>query len=106
MDNLTSNIRKYANEGTVQFAIHTTKQSIEISLSDEGQGIPEKDLPFIFDMHFSASNNQNKDAHGIGLVICKQIIEHHEGTLRVSSQEHKGTTMTITLPALKESRDE
>ncbi|AWE06238.1 hypothetical protein DCE79_02040 [Lysinibacillus sp. 2017] len=103
IDNLTSNIRKYANEGTVHFSINSTDQFIEISLSDEGQGIPEKDLPFIFDMHFSASNNHRKESHGIGLAICKQIIEHHGGSLRVSSDGQKGTTMTIRLPVLKES---
>lgn len=99
ISNMTNNILKYANEGTVQLSMICDGKVLEIILQDEGRGIPTKDLPFVFDLNFKASNNQNnKDSYGIGLAICKQIVGHHNGTIQVASEENKGTAFTITLP--------
>lgn len=97
--NMTNNILKYANEGTVELTFTCKEHVLEISLRDEGVGIPAKELPFVFDLNFKASNNHsNKESYGICLAICKQIVDHHNGTIQVASEENKGTTFTITLP--------
>lgn len=99
INNMTNNILKYANEGTVELTLACKEHMLEISLRDEGVGIPAKELPFVFDLNFKASNNHlNKESYGIGLAICKQIVDHHNGTIQVASEENKGTTFTITLP--------
>lgn len=96
--NLASNIRKYANQGTVQFSCCASEDKFALTLKDEGQGIPKKDIPFIFDMHYSASNNYKEESYGIGLSICKQIIEHHAGSIKIESDEGRGTAIYVELP--------
>ncbi|MER1999964.1 MAG: ATP-binding protein, partial [Lysinibacillus sp.] len=101
VQNLTSNINKYANTGVVYAHFIVMNSTLSITISDQGIGIPMKDLPFIFDMHFIASNHSRKEAHGIGMAICKRIIELHDGKIDVSSTEGKGTTFTIELPIVE-----
>jgi signal transduction histidine kinase len=75
---------------------HST-QRVQIVVSDTGCGIPEADLPFVFDPYRqAASNNQNKGV-GLGLAIVKRIIDGHGGTIAVDSKVGRGTTFTIEL---------
>ena len=67
------------------------------SVEDSGIGIPEKELPFIFDMHYRASNNTAGNSNGIGLAICKQILTHHKGEIFVESTEGVGTKFSISI---------
>jgi signal transduction histidine kinase len=68
--------------------------SIEIAISDTGEGIDEKDLVRIFDPFFTSKENGS----GLGLAITHGIIEQHNGTLAVDSKLGRGTRFTITLP--------
>ena len=72
-----------------------TKQAVEISFADTGLGIPEKDLPRIFNPFFSI----REGGTGLGLSIVHKIIENHKGEISVRSHPDKGTTFTIRLPA-------
>ncbi|MFC1703557.1 nitrogen regulation protein NR(II) [Candidatus Omnitrophota bacterium] len=73
----------------------TTKQSIEIAISDTGCGISKKDLPRLFDPFFSTKEN----GAGLGLSITHEIIKNHGGKIRVESKNGKGSTFMVELPA-------
>ncbi len=63
-----------------------------VSVSDSGVGIPEKELPYIFDRFYKTKSEENKSGSGLGLAIAKQIAERHGVTISVESRESEGTT--------------
>ncbi|MBI4715497.1 MAG: PAS domain S-box protein [Nitrospirae bacterium] len=67
---------------------------VEVEIADAGKGIPEKDIPRIFDPFFTSRS----DGTGLGLTIVKRIVEEHRGEIGVRSAEGKGTRVTIRLP--------
>ena len=76
------------------------KNKCFLTIKDNGKGIPEEDLPFIFDK-FYQSNNQNiqkPEGSGLGLAICKQILENHNGKIWVKNNKKSGVTFGFTLP--------
>ena len=75
---------------------------VEITISDQGVGIPEPDLPYIFTRFFRASNVDSGkfQGTGLGLSIVQQVIDHHNGGIAVSSQEGVGTLFTVEFPLL------
>ena len=70
-----------------------------ITVQDTGIGIAQENLPKLFNIqqHFSTKGTQNEKGIGLGLYLCKEFIEKHQGTISVQSQVGKGTTFTITL---------
>ena len=77
-------------------------QYVEIKIIDQGMGIGQKDLPFIFDRFYRADTSRSKtstEGYGLGLSIAKQTIKEHEGNIKVESTLKKGTTFSIFLPA-------
>lgn len=97
LNNLISNAIKYSNEGTIHFSMSVENDKWVCSVEDAGIGIPEKELPFIFDMHYRASNNKLGNSNGIGLSICKQIMTHHQGDIVVESTEGNGSVFSIII---------
>ncbi len=87
----------------------SAKQSdgtVLIAVRDHGIGIPEKDLPHIFDRFYRADTARSKqtvDGYGLGLSIAKRIAELHAGSITATSEPKKGSTFTIKLP-VKQSR--
>ena len=86
-----------------EHGIITIKTSIKddfviIDIKDNGKGIPKNELDDIFKPFFTTKSK--KDGSGLGLFICKDIIEKYNGTIKVKSVLDKGTTITITLPVL------
>jgi two-component system nitrogen regulation sensor histidine kinase NtrY len=85
----------YALEGRpspfIQLSAYTNNGSVIIEVSDNGKGIPAKELNEIFVPFFST----RKDGSGIGLSLSKQIVSLHGGTIKVSSQERKGTSFYL-----------
>lgn len=69
-----------------------------LSIRDYGIGIPEEDLPFIFDRFHKSRSEQNKQGTGLGLAIAKQIAERHDIELMVRSEEGKGTEFILKMP--------
>lgn len=101
MYNLLSNSLKYSkSNGEVLLTLKTLQDSIAIEVMDNGIGISEKDLPFIFERFYRSdeSRDKNTGSTGIGLTIVKAIVEAHNGTINVSSTLGKGSTFTITFP--------
>ncbi len=98
LENLISNASKYAKS---YIKLYTTCDDnfYNIFIEDDGIGISEEDLPYIFDYFYQCdkSRNTNKPGTGLGLAICKQIIESHEGKIYVKSTLNVGTTFRICL---------
>ena len=99
--NIVDNAIKYTPEGSV-IEIHTRKQGsmVEVSVSDNGPGIPDEQKPRIFDMFYSGTNKvaDSRRSLGLGLSLCKSIIIAHGGTIEVTDHKPKGATFTFTLP--------
>ncbi len=108
--NIISNAIKYTQEGgTVSVLCGGREDIIYISVSDTGIGIPEKDLPMIFDRFYRVdkARSRKQGGTGLGLAIAKEIIEAHKGTISIDSEYGKGTTVTVNLPInLKECKGE
>lgn len=97
--NLLINAIKYSpNGGTVELNLRSTAEGVEIRVSDCGIGIPEADLPTLFDRYQRASNVKTIKGTGLGLHITQQAVERHGGTISVQSVLDKGTTFVVTLP--------
>jgi len=101
MNNLIGNSVKYMDkdEGSILVLSEDDGDYVKISVQDNGSGIPEKDIPFIFDRFYRAdsSRNSKKGGSGLGLAITKKIIEDHNGTISVESVLGRGTCISFTL---------
>ena len=103
--NLTSNAIKYNRDGgSVNILVEPTNaQHVQISVSDTGRGIPEKDLPRIFEKFFRVADSEGyATGTGLGLSIVKQIIEAHGSVIDVQSQVNVGTTFSFVLKTASE----
>ncbi len=101
--NLLSNALKYTPEGgMVVINIRYNDVNTEISVTDNGPGIPGEDLPYIFERFYRADKSRNKltGGSGIGLAICKSIVLAHGGSINVQSIIGKGTKFTFTIPKI------
>lgn len=98
ISNIISNACKYSDNNEVYLALGATEQSVVIVVKDNGIGIPESEMPYIFDPYFRASNTFNYEGYGIGLPLSRNIIKMHNGELLIKSVEKKGTTVQIILP--------
>jgi signal transduction histidine kinase len=86
--------------GEVKVSMQETPSHLKIIISDTGIGIPEKDLPFIFDEFYQAANSEEsgESGTGLGLAIVKKIADAHSASIKVSSKAGEGTTFTILYP--------
>ncbi|MGM9985980.1 MAG: ATP-binding protein [Bacillaceae bacterium] len=99
--NLIDNaLRHLDEEGTVWISIEQKQDKIAIVIRDTGCGIPEQDLPYVFNRFYKAdkARTRGRAGTGLGLAIVKNIIEAHKGTVSVHSELNKGTTFIIHLP--------
>ena len=99
--NLILNAIKYTPEaGHVNVQVTDDGDVVSVLIKDDGIGIPEEELPKIFDEFYRASNarTRERDGTGLGLSIAKQIIERHGGRVWAESQFGKGTTVAFLLP--------
>ena len=74
---------------------------VAVSISDNGPGIPDADKPRIFDMFYTSGKDigDSRRSMGLGLALCKSIINAHGGTISVSDNKPHGTVFRFTLPA-------
>jgi len=99
--NIISNAIIYNRpDGRVQLGIRENGASLIAEISDSGLGIPEKDIPLIFDQFYRSRNDQTRciKGTGLGLPIAKKIVESHQGSLEVDSVINEGSTFTVLLP--------
>ena len=106
IDNIINNAIKYSPDGgKITVSMKTTETQMILSISDEGLGIPKKDLPKIFDRFYRVDKARSRaqGGSGLGLAIAKEIIKQHHGFIWAKSEYGKGSTFTIDLPYDKEA---
>lgn len=106
MNNLISNAYKFSNDGgNVTLEIQRPEDNdnqLFIKISDTGIGIPSEDLPFVLDRFFQSRKTSNdKVGTGIGLYLVKNYVEIHHGTIQITSEEDKGTSILLELPIVE-----
>ena len=106
IDNILNNAIKYSPDGgKIKVGMKTTDAQLIISISDEGLGIPKKDLPRIFDRFYRVdkARSRSQGGTGLGLAIAKESIKQHKGFIWAKSEYGKGSTFTIVLPYDKDA---
>ena len=105
LDSLMENSIKFTNEGgRIKVILNNLYREIEIVITDTGIGIPEKDLPFLFQKFYTVNRpDSDISGAGMGLVFVKQIVDLHKGLINIQSEPNKGTSVLIKL--LKNYRD-
>lgn len=101
LDNLIDNATKYSKEGsTVAVGARRAGPALLVSVSDEGMGIPAEDLDRVFDWMYRAESGESssKRGFGLGLAICKQLVEAHGGRIWMESEEGRGSVCSFVLP--------
>lgn len=102
LSNLIINAIKYSTDSAKQAQVHLEKtdSTIIIQVKDFGQGIPKEDLPFVFEPFYRVDKSRSKKTggYGLGLSLCKQIIEAHNGSVEMRSELNKGTEVIIKMP--------
>jgi PAS domain S-box-containing protein len=102
--NFISNALKYSSpDTTVQIACAAADGCARVSVRDEGLGIAEKDIPYLFDRFYRVEGHQaaKVSGFGIGLYLCKEIIERHDGHIWVNSVPQVGSTFFFAIPILQ-----
>ena len=106
--NLVDNAVKFTPEnGVISFSLHRIKDNIEFCIRNTGDGIPKDELPNIFDHFYKVdkSRSSQKDSLGLGLYICKLIVELHGGNISVASKQNEYTEFTVLLPTNQTNGD-
>ncbi len=98
LSNLISNGIKYSTNEIVEVKISWDGPDIIITVEDKGIGIPESELPFIFDPFYRASNVDGFEGYGIGLPLARNIIRLHKGELHIMSASGAGVKVEIRIP--------
>ncbi|MFC2027545.1 sensor histidine kinase [Chloroflexota bacterium] len=99
--NLVSNAASYSDEETkITLKAHQIDGYIEVSVIDQGPGIPSDGLEYVFDRfhRLESGRERRKDGSGLGLAICRNIVEAHGGRISVASKVGEGSTFSFTLP--------
>jgi len=101
IENLLDNALRHTSEGgLIRLTFNVQNGDMAVCISDNGCGIPEQDLPYVFDRFYQRDRTQeDKGGHsGLGLAITKRILELHKKSIVVESQAGSGTTFTFFLP--------
>ncbi len=98
--NLCDNAVRFTRHGTISVALKADRVFVEFSIADTGPGIPQENLPHIFDRFYRADRARARPSGGtgLGLSICKWIVDAHGGEIQLSSELSKGTSVTVRLP--------
>ncbi len=106
--NLLSNAVKFTSEGIVTCRVRRHDAEVVISVTDTGAGIAEADQPRVFEQFAQVGDTLTGKPYGtgLGLPICKQIVERHGGRIWVESNLEAGSTFSFTLPIPKHGEDE
>lgn len=102
LDNLIENAIKYTPEGEVHVDINGTEDKVIVSIKDTGLGIPTEDIPHLFQKFYRVDNKdrQSIGGTGLGLYLCRRLVEAMEGRLWVESTFGSGSTFFVELPRI------
>jgi PAS domain S-box-containing protein len=99
LQNAISNAIKYSpNEKPIDISIERVNNYSVITIKDNGIGIPEAELPLVFESFFRSTNVDNIPGTGLGMSIIKLFVEMNKGSVKIESKINKGTSLIITLP--------
>jgi signal transduction histidine kinase len=105
VSNLVDNSIKYAKDsgGEVVISLQEEKDNILVRVSDEGIGIPDEDIPFVFDTAYRSpvAGSVKRSGSGLGLAIAKRVVEGHGGEISLQSKAGEGTNVAFSLPVYK-----
>ena len=97
-----SNAIKFSPEkkGKIIIDYKLANQEIQVSITDNGKGIPDEDIAFVFDKFYQSKdqNTRKPEGSGLGLSICKEIIEKHNGKIWVDKGYKNGAKLVFKLP--------
>lgn len=99
--NLVDNAIKFTNEtGKISFTIEKESSNIVLTVKNTGEGIPENELPFVFERFYKGDRSRSdiKNSLGLGLYLVKTIVSAHKGQVSVSSRQGHFTAFKVTLP--------
>lgn len=99
------NAVKFSKENSTIYIKITSMEIIRISIKDEGVGISEEELPYIFEKFYKSKLRQNANGSGLGLAIAKQIAIKHNGQIEVLSELGKGTEFIFTFDHMNDQRE-
>jgi signal transduction histidine kinase len=98
---LVDNALKYSDEGSpVDLGLSREDERVAISVADRGCGIPEREIPHIFDRFYRAQGSSRADGTGLGLALAHEITDHLGGEIEVLSSPNAGSTFSILLPLI------
>lgn len=102
MTNLFDNAVKYSDTGKITVALTGNNEVVQFYIKDTGQGIPKDDIPHLFQKFYRVDNSATRTigGTGLGLFICKRIVDIYKGRIWVESEQGKGSTFYINLPRL------
>ena len=97
---LTNAIHFNREQGEVRLSARAENGAVLLTVADTGQGIPAEDIPHLFERFYRVDKSRSRiqGRNGLGLAICKAIVDAHGGSIDVSSQAGVGSTFTVTLP--------
>lgn len=97
--NLLGNAMKFTQEGRITISAYRNNDCTTFNVSDTGIGIPDAELPFVFETFRQVDNSSTRKSggSGLGLAICKKLVELHGGSIGVTSKQDAGTTFTFTI---------
>jgi signal transduction histidine kinase len=98
--NLLSNAFKFTFEGQITVRLKTAGESVELEVSDTGTGIPETELPHLFERfhRVKGARGRSYEGSGIGLALVQELVKLHGGSVRVKSEVGRGSTFTVSIP--------
>ena len=97
--NILDNAIKFSEDGkTIKITSKIVNNYYEVRIKDEGIGILEEDLPFVWEKFYKADKSHSQEGNGLGLSLVKRIIELHKGTIEIKSKVNKGTEVIVKLP--------
>ncbi|WP_432661981.1 ATP-binding protein [Wukongibacter baidiensis] len=99
--NIVSNAIKYTeNDGTIKIYLENRDNNAYIKVKDTGMGIPEEDMPRIFERFYRVDKARSRElgGTGLGLSIAKEIVEAHNGSIEIHSEVNKGTEVMVIIP--------
>ncbi len=77
-----------------------------VRVRDHGEGIPEQDLPYVFDRFFRGANTRGKQGSGLGLAIVRQVAQQHGGSVSAANAPDGGAIFTLSLPSSPTTPDD
>lgn len=101
--NLFVNAIRYTTEGSIYIRAWGDKDNVHVVIEDTGIGIPEEELPLIFERFHRVEKSRSRDygGTGLGLAIVKNLVEIQHGTVTVSSEKNKGTRFELSFPRVE-----